>query len=134
MLQGIATDQRAPILRRYLQRARGARAHIPVDHRAPLEAFEPIAAQYQERHHAPGSARPGVTADGQVEFVISGVANVRTLRPVTTQTTFLWFSMTKIVTATAAMMLADWGTLDLDAPIIEHVPETGVREKTPAWR
>ena len=34
--------------------------------------------------------------------------------------------MTKIVTATAAMMLADRGALDLDAPVIEHVPEMGV--------
>lgn len=46
MLQEVDIDQRAPILRCYLQRAAGARAHIPVDRRAPLEAFEPIAAQY----------------------------------------------------------------------------------------
>ena len=46
MLQEVDPDQRAPILRCYLQRASGARAHIPVDHRAPAEAFEPIAAQY----------------------------------------------------------------------------------------
>ena len=45
-LQEVDIDQRAPILRCYLQRATGARAHIPVDHRAPVEAFEPIAAQY----------------------------------------------------------------------------------------
>jgi len=31
--------------------------------------------------------------------------------------------MTKIVTATAAMMLADRGVLDVDAPIVEYVPE-----------
>jgi hypothetical protein len=36
----------APILRRYLQVAPGARAHIPVDRRAPLAEFEQIAAQY----------------------------------------------------------------------------------------
>ena len=46
VLREVDVDQRAPILRCYLQRAQGARAHIPVDHRAPVEAFEPIAAQY----------------------------------------------------------------------------------------
>jgi hypothetical protein len=46
MLHEVDIDQRAPILRCYLQRAPGARAHIPVDRRAPVEAFEPIAAQY----------------------------------------------------------------------------------------
>jgi deazaflavin-dependent oxidoreductase (nitroreductase family) len=45
-LQEVDVERRAPILRCYLQRARGARAHIPVDRRAPVEAFEPIAAQY----------------------------------------------------------------------------------------
>ncbi len=37
---------RAPILRRYLALAPGARPHIPVDRTAPLRAFEAIAADY----------------------------------------------------------------------------------------
>ncbi len=37
---------RAPILRRYLALAPGARPHIPVDRRAPLLDFEAIAADY----------------------------------------------------------------------------------------
>jgi hypothetical protein len=37
---------RAPILRRYLAVAPGARAHIPVDRRAPLEEFDRIAAEF----------------------------------------------------------------------------------------
>ena len=45
-LQEVDIDQRAPILRCYLQRARGARAHIPVDHRAPVEEFARIEARY----------------------------------------------------------------------------------------
>lgn len=44
-LQEVDIGQRAPILRRYLQRARGPE-HIPVDPQAPIEAFEPVAAQY----------------------------------------------------------------------------------------
>lgn len=37
---------RAPILRRYLAVAPGGRPHVPVDHRAPVEEFEAIAARY----------------------------------------------------------------------------------------
>jgi hypothetical protein len=37
---------RAPILRRYLALAPGARPHIPVDRKAPLRDFEVIAADY----------------------------------------------------------------------------------------
>jgi hypothetical protein len=37
---------RAPILRRFLAIAPGARPHIPVDQQAPLEVFESIAAQF----------------------------------------------------------------------------------------
>jgi CubicO group peptidase (beta-lactamase class C family) len=78
------------------------------------------------RRAPPGLAAAVVTADGAVQFVTSGLADIGTGRPVTAQTTFLWFSMTKIVTATAVMMLADRGALDLDAPVIEHVPELRV--------
>lgn len=46
LLQEVAVGQRAPILRCYLQRAPGARPHIPVDYQAPVEEFGQIAAQY----------------------------------------------------------------------------------------
>jgi hypothetical protein len=36
----------APIIRRYLEVAPGARPHIPVDRNAPLSEFERIAADY----------------------------------------------------------------------------------------
>jgi hypothetical protein len=45
-LEEVATDQRAPILRAYLQRAPGARAHVPVNKDAPLVEFEKIAVEY----------------------------------------------------------------------------------------
>lgn len=38
--------ERAPILRRYLAVAPGARPHIPVDPRAPIEEFERVAARF----------------------------------------------------------------------------------------
>ena len=45
-LEEVDPPARAPILRRYLQVAPGARPHIPVDRRAPLVDFERIAGQY----------------------------------------------------------------------------------------
>jgi deazaflavin-dependent oxidoreductase (nitroreductase family) len=44
-LEELAIERRAPVLKAYLQRAPGARPHIPVDKDAPLEAFEAIAAR-----------------------------------------------------------------------------------------
>jgi CubicO group peptidase (beta-lactamase class C family) len=52
-----------------------------------------------------------------------GVADATTGTPVTPSTAFLWFSMSKIVTATAALRLADEGRLDLDSPVTDHVPD-----------
>jgi hypothetical protein len=45
-LEEVEPGARAPILRRYLEVAPGARPHIPVDQTAPLEEFAQIAADY----------------------------------------------------------------------------------------
>jgi len=45
-LQEVPAADRAPVLRRYLQVAPGARPHIPVDRRAPLAEFERIAPDF----------------------------------------------------------------------------------------
>jgi hypothetical protein len=45
-LEEVDSSIRAPILRRYLQVAPGARAHFPVNRRAPLEEFARIAPDY----------------------------------------------------------------------------------------
>ncbi len=45
-LEEVPTDQRAPILRAYLQRAPGARPHVPVNKDAPLAEFQKIAAAF----------------------------------------------------------------------------------------
>jgi hypothetical protein len=49
---------RGPILRRYLALAPGARAHIPVDRRAPLEDFNRIAAQFPALHFTADEPEP----------------------------------------------------------------------------
>ncbi|MBA3870479.1 MAG: nitroreductase family deazaflavin-dependent oxidoreductase [Anaerolineae bacterium] len=45
-LEDVPVEQRAPILKAYLQRALGARPHIPVSKDAPITEFEKIAANY----------------------------------------------------------------------------------------
>jgi hypothetical protein len=49
-LEEVPVAGRSPILKAYLQRAPGARRHIPVDRNAPLEEFEAIAAQFPVFH------------------------------------------------------------------------------------
>lgn len=46
VLTDVPVNDRAPIIRRYLELAPGARPHIPVDRRAPVADFEGIAADY----------------------------------------------------------------------------------------
>jgi hypothetical protein len=56
----LGTGRRAPVLRRYLQVAPGARPHFPVDRRASLAEFEAIAADFPVfRVDSPGGVRPG---------------------------------------------------------------------------
>ncbi|HTO72154.1 MAG TPA: nitroreductase family deazaflavin-dependent oxidoreductase [Myxococcota bacterium] len=45
-LEEVPVELRPPILKAYLQRAPGARPHIPVDKGAPLEAFAGVAVRY----------------------------------------------------------------------------------------
>lgn len=49
-----------------------------------------------------------------------GFADLATSTPAGPATSYLWFSMTKIVTATAVLRLAESGDLDLDAPVSEY--------------
>lgn len=45
-LEEVPAGQRAPILRAYLQRAPGARPHVPVNKEAPLAEFQKVAAAF----------------------------------------------------------------------------------------
>jgi deazaflavin-dependent oxidoreductase (nitroreductase family) len=45
-LEELPADQRAPILKAYLQRAPGARPHVPVKKDAPLAEFRKVAAAF----------------------------------------------------------------------------------------
>jgi CubicO group peptidase (beta-lactamase class C family) len=51
-----------------------------------------------------------------------GMADLGAAQPATAETVYLWFSMTKIVTATAVMQLGERHALELDRPAAELVP------------
>jgi CubicO group peptidase (beta-lactamase class C family) len=52
-----------------------------------------------------------------------GLADIEAPNSASADTVYLWFSMTKLVTATAVLQLADRGQLDLDGPVATIVPE-----------
>lgn len=56
-LEEVDPKHRGPILRRYLQLAPGALAHIAVDRSAPLEELNVVAAKYPIFHIRPESDR-----------------------------------------------------------------------------
>ena len=55
----VPVSERAPIIRRYLDRVPGARPHVPVDRHAPLADFESIAARYPVFRAVPVPALAG---------------------------------------------------------------------------
>ena len=87
------------------------------------------AAQWQARldalriaHRVPGAAL-AILVDGEVYELASGVLHRGTGVEVTTDSVFLSGSIAKVYTATLVMQLVDEGKLDLDAPIVEVLPE-----------
>jgi hypothetical protein len=64
-LEEVEPGDRAPILRRYLAVAPGARPHLPVDRRAPLAEFDRIAGQYPVFRIIPAAAG-AAGGDGQI--------------------------------------------------------------------
>lgn len=71
----------------------------------------------------PGISAAVVGAGGVNLLAGAGLADISTHRPATADTAYLWFSMTKIVTATAVMQLAESGALSLDDPVERFLPE-----------
>jgi len=83
--------------------------------------FAPLAGTLA-RGRVPGLTA-AIVAGGTVAAAgAAGLADVRTRAPVTPDTAFLWFSMTKIATATAAMRLVEQGLLSLDDEVAALVP------------
>lgn len=68
----------------------------------------------------PGLAMVVVDPEHVLTSVAWGRASISQGTPMTVSTSCNWFSMTKPVTATALVQLADRGLVDLDAPLVEY--------------
>ena len=71
---------------------------------------------------APGAVFGAVWRDGHRVLSAAGSADLRARRPMTAETPFAWFSVTKLFTATAILQLAEQGRVDLDAPADAYLP------------
>ncbi len=86
------------------------------------EAVARIIEPFRLDRRIPGLSIAIADSGGLRHASASGLADLRGDRPATPETSYLWFSLTKIVTATAAVRLADEGRLDLDEPISRYFP------------
>ena len=66
--------------------------------------------------------------DGKTAEAATGVLNLRTQQPATPDSVFQIGSITKVWTATLVMQLVDEGLLDLDEPIVNHLPDFTVAD------
>ena len=64
---------------------------------------------------------------GETTLSCGGLADRRTARPVGPATTFHWFSTTKPITALAVLQLAARGRVDLEAPLLQYLPDLPYR-------
>ncbi|WP_037605916.1 serine hydrolase domain-containing protein [Streptacidiphilus rugosus] len=100
------------------------------EHDDRLAAFVREAA---ERFGIPGVA-VGVWADGSERHACHGVTSLENPLPVTPRTLFVLGSVTKTLTATALVRLAEQGRVELDAPVRRYVPDLVLQDESAAAR
>ncbi len=54
---------------------------------------------------------------------MAGFEDIEKTNPITVETTYWLYSVTKLITVTAAMQLVDNGSIDLDDPVYAYIPE-----------
>ncbi|HEX9226850.1 MAG TPA: serine hydrolase domain-containing protein [Arthrobacter sp.] len=89
-------------------------------------------ATMMRRGGVPGLSMAVVNRERTLLAAGYGLANRTANTPAMASTSYLWFSMSKIVTATAALRLVDEGRLDLKAPVSEYVGYLQVPGTTPS--
>jgi CubicO group peptidase (beta-lactamase class C family) len=89
-------------------------------HLAGVEAFAAFCEEKIHLEGVPGLSIAVVKGERLVWARGFGSADLATPTRATAQTSYLWFSMTKIATATAVVRLAEEGAIDLDAPADEY--------------
>jgi dipeptidyl aminopeptidase/acylaminoacyl peptidase/CubicO group peptidase (beta-lactamase class C family) len=104
-----------------------ADANGPRRPRIDAEHWQRRLAVLAERHDVPGAAlgilRVGQGHQDELVEAAFGILNKNTGVEVTNDTVFQIGSITKVWTTTVLMQLVDEGLLDLDAPVVEVLPE-----------
>jgi CubicO group peptidase (beta-lactamase class C family) len=90
--------------------------------RASADRIGAIAGEIASAAHIPGISIAVATPDKVLYAGAVGYADLARRRRAQPEDQYLWFSMTKIATATAAMRLHADGLLDLDVPIGTFLP------------
>lgn len=85
-------------------------------------AFE-LAAELSARQRPPGLSVAVLAGAETATSSGFGLADIEAKQPASPETVYLWFSMTKLVTATAVVQLAEHDALELDDSVGRFVPE-----------
>ncbi|MFN3230086.1 MAG: serine hydrolase domain-containing protein, partial [Asticcacaulis sp.] len=93
----------------------------PADVRIADSVFTAVVDNAEDR--LPGYAAAVGIGDRILYSRAAGLADIEARRVATTQTRFRIYSASKTMGATAAMMLAESGQLDLDAPVSTYLPD-----------
>jgi CubicO group peptidase (beta-lactamase class C family) len=88
-----------------------------------MPGLDRLAEDAAGRQNLPGVAVAVVQAGQVIASAAAGFADLAARTPMSAGGACNWFSMTKIATATAAMVLAEGGALDLDAPVARYLGE-----------
>lgn len=87
-----------------------------------LQKLHPLLKSFVEK--GPAGCACSVTYQGETKFEdFIGYANVETQKPITGDTIYRIYSMTKIVTCVAALILFERGHFLLNDPLEEYLPE-----------
>jgi CubicO group peptidase (beta-lactamase class C family) len=108
--------------------AAGAQSFPAVSGRSTTGTLASRLAASIKKHNVPG-ASAAVFCDGQWEIAAAGVANVTTGVDVTADTVMHIGSITKVMTATLVMQLADEGRVELSAPLKRYLPDFQVADR-----
>lgn len=85
------------------------------------------------KHEIPGAVTAVVSKDRVLHLEATGLADLETKRPMTTDTLFWIASMTKPITGAAVLMLQDEGKLKVSDPVSTYLPAFGGL-KTPSGK
>ena len=95
----------------------------PVRARLDARHWQQRLSALAEAHKVPGATLGILRVGEEPVYAHHGILNVRTGIETTDDSVFQIGSMTKVWTASVVMRLVDEGTLDLDAPIVDYLPE-----------